>query len=78
MPKVPTFLQTAHTAVSLSFYDNDGSCWPYNGSYDGWWGHDTLPKLNYEGSDKLVEYILNVAKKIGWSPPYSVDGCVWM
>lgn len=41
--------------------------------YDGWWGNDTLPKLNYEGSDKLVEYILNVAKK--WvSPPYSVDG----
>ena len=22
--------------------------WPYNGTYNGWWGHDTLPKLNYE------------------------------
>ena len=22
--------------------------WPYNTFYDGWWGHDTLPKLNYE------------------------------
>lgn len=44
-----------------------------NRTYDGWWGHDTLPKLNYEGSEKLVKYILNVAKK--WiSPPYSVDG----
>ena len=55
------------------FHDNSDKAWPYNRTYDGWWGHDTLPKLNYEGSDKLVEYILNVAKK--WvSPPYSVDG----
>jgi len=47
--------------------------WPYNGSYDGWWGHSTLPKLNYEESRKLEEYILEVGKK--WvSPPYNVDG----
>ena len=25
--------------------------WPYNAHYDGWWGNDTLPKLNYEGSE---------------------------
>lgn len=47
--------------------------WPYNYTYDGWWGHDTLPKLNYEGSERLKDYILRVAKK--WvSPPYNVDG----
>ena len=47
--------------------------WPYNGVYDGWWGHDTLPKLNYEGSEKLVEYILNIGRK--WvSPPFNADG----
>ena len=47
--------------------------WPYNGTYDGWWGHDTLPKLNYEGSEKLEEYILHIAKK--WvSPPFNADG----
>ncbi len=47
--------------------------WPYNKSYDGWWGHDTLPKLNYEDSDKLQKYILNIGRK--WvSPPYNVDG----
>lgn len=47
--------------------------WPYNEFYDGWWGHDTLPKLNYEDSPKLQEYILYVARK--WvSPPYSIDG----
>ena len=47
--------------------------WPYNGTYDGWWGHDTLPKLNYEGSRDLRDYVLRIAKK--WvSPPYNVDG----
>lgn len=47
--------------------------WPYNYHYDGWWGHDTLPKLNYEESPKLFEYIMKIAKK--WiSPPYSADG----
>ena len=30
------------------FHFHDNHKWPYNGSYDGWWGHDTLPKLNYE------------------------------
>lgn len=55
----------------FQFYDE--SFWPYNTTYDGWWGHDTLPKLNYEASPKLMEYILDIAKK--WvSPPYNVDG----
>lgn len=53
------------------FYDENR--WPYNPTYDGWWGHDTLPKLNYEGSEKLYNYILHIGKK--WvSPPYNVDG----
>ncbi|MCI8796737.1 MAG: glycoside hydrolase family 13 protein [Dorea sp.] len=47
--------------------------WPYNTGYDGWWGHDTLPKLNYEDSVKLENYILYIGRK--WvSPPYNVDG----
>ena len=47
--------------------------WPYNPYYDGWWGHDTLPKLNYEDSDKLERYILDIAAK--WvSPPFNADG----
>lgn len=47
--------------------------WPYNGFYEGWWGHDTLPKLNYEDSPKLEEYILKIAAK--WvSPPFNADG----
>ncbi len=46
---------------------------PDNRSYEGWWGHETLPKLNYEGSKELEEYILSVAAK--WvSPPYCADG----
>ena len=55
----------------FQFYDENA--WPDNGSYDGWWGHDTLPKLNYEGSKTLHDYILSVAAK--WvSPPYNADG----
>ncbi len=55
------------------FHEPDEHKWPYNGSYDGWWGHDTLPKLNYEDSIKLENYILYIGKK--WvSPPYNVDG----
>ena len=51
----------------------DENKWPYNGTYDGWWGHDTLPKLNYEGSRELRDYVLRIARK--WvSPPYNVDG----
>ncbi|HBY20893.1 MAG: alpha-glycosidase [Clostridiales bacterium GWE2_32_10] len=47
--------------------------WPENDSYDGWWGHKTLPKLNYEGSKRLQEYILNVGRE--WvSAPYNADG----
>lgn len=47
--------------------------WPYNPHYDGWWGHDTLPKLNYEESPSLFDYIMHVGRK--WvSPPYNVDG----
>ncbi|SEG20614.1 alpha-glucosidase [Eubacterium ruminantium] len=47
--------------------------WPYNGNYDGWWGHDTLPKLNYEESEKLHDYIMKIGAK--WvSPPYNCDG----
>ncbi|MBP3475676.1 MAG: glycoside hydrolase family 13 protein [Lachnospiraceae bacterium] len=53
------------------FYDENK--FPYNGSYDGWWGHDTLPKLNYENSRELYDYILYIGRK--WvSPPYNVDG----
>ncbi len=55
----------------FKFFNQEG--WPYNTTYDGWWGLDTLPKLNYEESPKLVEYIMHIAKK--WvSPPYNADG----
>ena len=55
------------------FFRFHGGTFPYNGTYDGWWGHDTLPKLNYEGSRDLEDYILRIAAK--WvSPPYNCDG----
>ena len=44
-----------------------------NGEYEGWWGFETLPKLNYEASRELCEEIFRVG--VQWvSPPYCVDG----
>ncbi len=55
------------------FQFEEDSRWPYNDNYDGWWGHKTLPKLNYEDSLKLEEEILRIGRK--WvSPPYNADG----
>ena len=55
------------------FEDERPEAWPGNDSYEKWWGNDTLPKLNYEGSEALKEYILSIGKK--WvSAPYKADG----
>ena len=55
------------------FFQEERERWPYNGSYDGWWGHDTLPKLAYEESPDLEDYIMRIGKK--WvSAPYNIDG----
>lgn len=57
----------------VSFFKFTEDKWPDNYCYEGWWGFDTLPKLNYEESPALCEYILNIGKK--WvSPPYNADG----
>ena len=71
------YSQGAFVARESPYHDffrfRDEHAWPYNESYDGWWNHNTLPKLNYEDSSKLTEYIFRIARK--WvSPPYSVDG----
>ena len=55
------------------FRFKDEDAWPDNASYEGWWDYDTLPKLNYEGSKELYDYILRIGAK--WvSPPYNADG----
>ncbi len=55
------------------FRFHDEGRWPYNPTYDGWWGHDTLPKLNYEGSRHLYDYVLYIGQK--WvSEPFNADG----
>lgn len=69
----PGAYQQADSPYRSYFSFQDENQWPQNGSYEGWWGHDTLPKLNYEGSPELYDYILEVGKK--WvSPPYNADG----
>ncbi len=57
----------------FQFKDTRAEAWPDNQSYEGWWNHNTLPKLNYEGSEELYQYILDIGKK--WvSEPYNIDG----
>ncbi len=73
----PGYEKGAYISQDSVYHDyfqfHDDHKWPYNGSYDGWWGHDTLPKLNYENSRHLMDYVLYIARK--WlSPPYNVDG----
>lgn len=75
--KQPGYEPGAYVSKDSPYRDffsfEDEEAWPDNGSYDGWWGHNTLPKLNYEGSKKLRDYILDIAAK--WvSPPYCADG----
>ena len=67
----------AYVSKESAYHDyfefRDDHTWPYNSSYDGWWGHDTLPKLNYENSKRLMDYVLYIGRK--WvSPPYNADG----
>lgn len=69
----PGAYASAYSPYRTFFRFTNENAWPYNPNYDGWWGHDTLPKLNYEDSPKLYEYIMKIARK--WvSPPYCVDG----
>lgn len=54
----------------FKWYDTN---WPNNDCYDSWWGFDNHPKLNFENSKDLYNYILEVGAK--WvSPPYNADG----
>ncbi len=69
----PGAYETADSRYHNYFLFKDETAFPDNGSYEGWWGLDTLPKLNYEASQELENYILHIAKK--WvSEPYCADG----
>lgn len=69
----PGAFQSAESPYRSFFAFQNQEAWPDNGSYEGWWGYDTLPKLNYEGSEKLHDKILSIGRK--WvSAPYNVDG----
>ena len=72
-PEYPKGAYVSEDSPYRSFFDFKEENWPDNESYVGWWGHLTLPKLNYEGSKELCEYILNIGRK--WlKPPYNIDG----
>ena len=57
----------------VDFFRFEKDDWPSNDSYDAWWDFGTLPKLYYENSEVLCQYILKIGRK--WvSPPYCADG----
>ncbi len=44
-----------------------------HGRYDGWWGYETMPKLYFENSEKLVKDVMDISRK--WvTEPYNCDG----
>lgn len=69
----PGAFATKDSPYHSYFHFQNDDAFPNNVTYEGWWGHNTLPKLNYEESPELEAYVLGVAKK--WvSPPYNADG----
>lgn len=47
--------------------------WPNNDCYESWWGFENHPKLNYENSRQLFDYIMDIGVK--WvSAPFNADG----
>lgn len=66
----PGAYQSADSPYRKFFkFRNETDC----NSYEGWWGYETLPKLNFEESEALCEYICRVGAM--WvSPPFNVDG----
>lgn len=69
----PGAFATKDSPYHSYFHFQNDDAFPNNVTYEGWWGHDTLPKLNYEESPELEAYVLGVAKK--WvSSPYNADG----
>ena len=57
-------------AKYFKWYDDN---WPNNTSYDSWWGHLNHPKLNFEESEELYNYMMDIGKK--WvSEPFNADG----
>lgn len=69
----PGAFETGDSPYSNYFHFNNAAGWPDNASYEGWWGHETLPKLNYEGSEQLWNEVIAIGRK--WvSVPYCVDG----
>lgn len=74
---VPGYEKGAYISKDSPYHSyfrfHDEHKFPFNNTYDGWWGHDTLPKLDYENSRQLLDYVLYIGRK--WvSPPFNVDG----
>lgn len=69
----PGAFESSASPYRSFFKFSDESIDENNHTYEGWWGYDTLPKMNFEDSPELYDYILRIGKK--WvSAPYNCDG----
>jgi len=69
----PTGAYKDKGSIYNKYFNWYNETWPNNDCYDSWWGHSNHPKLNYEGSKELYDYIMEVGRK--WvSPPFCADG----
>ena len=73
MSRVPMSQQDSPYRNSFFKFHNEHD-WPYNSSYDGWWGHDTLPKLNYESFARAGKNTYCALRQNGSPRRYNVDG----
>ncbi|WP_461822488.1 hypothetical protein [Blautia stercoris] len=79
-PRELMYPQTAHTAAFFKFHNRPGTGRTYP-TYDGWWGHETLPKLNAMRQSPTVctNILWRVGKKMGF-PAVSMSmagGWMW-
>ena len=69
----PAGAYRAENSIYHDYFKWYEHAWPNNDCYDSWWGHDNHPKLYFENSKALRDYIINIGVK--WvSPPYNADG----
>lgn len=73
LPRSPKGARASKKSPYVNYFRFEKDRWPSNDSYEAWWGFATLPKLSYETSEELCQYILEIGRK--WvSPPYNADG----
>ncbi len=72
-------IYAAKEGKPIGAFENENSpyydyfSWNEDGTYESWWGFLNHPKLNFENSEQITNYIMEIGKK--WvSEPFYADG----